>query len=54
MKKIKIITLKVLRKIYGKLFKPKSTAYDRGIIDPDKASEQILILCECGRACESF
>ena len=44
MKKIKIITLKVLRKIYGKLFKSKSTTYDRGITDPDEASEQIYNL----------
>lgn len=51
MKKIKIITLKVLRKIYGKLFKPKSTTYDRGITDPDKASEQIYNLLSSGKPC---
>lgn len=51
MKKIKIITLKVLRKIYGKLFKPKSTTYDRGITDPDKASEQIYNLLASGKPC---
>lgn len=51
MNKLEIITLKVLRKIYGKLFKPKSTAYDRGIIDPDKASEQIYNLLASGKPC---
>lgn len=51
MKKIKIITLKVLRKIYGKLFKSKSTTYDRGITDPDEASEQIYSLLASGKPC---
>ena len=51
MKKIKIITLKVLRKIYGKLFKSKSTTYDRGITDPDEASEQIYNLLASGKPC---
>lgn len=51
MKKIEIITLKVLRKIYGKLFKPKSTTYDRGITDPDKASELIYNLLASGKPC---
>lgn len=51
MKKIEIITLKVLRKIYGKLFKPKSTTYDRGITDPDKASGQIYNLLASGKPC---
>ena len=51
MKKIKIITLKVLRKIYAKLFKPKSTTYDRGITDPYKASEQIYNLLASGKPC---
>ena len=51
MTKIKIITLKVLRKIYGKLFKPKSTTYDRGITDPDKASELIYNLLASGKPC---
>ena len=51
MKKIKIITLKVLRKIYGKLFKPESSTYDRGITDPDKVSEQIYNLLASGKPC---
>lgn len=51
MKKIKIITLKALRKIYGKLFATKSSAYDRGITDPDKASELIYNLLTSGKPC---
>lgn len=51
MNKIEIITLKALRKIYGKLFKPKSSTYDRGITDPDKASELIYNLLASGKPC---
>lgn len=51
MKTIEIITLKALRKIYSKLFKPKSSMYDRGIMDPDKASEQIYNLLASGSPC---
>lgn len=51
MNKLEIITLKVLRKIYGKLFKPKSTTYDRGITDSDKTSEQIYNLLASGKPC---
>ena len=51
MKKIEIITLKALRKIYGKLFATKSSTYDRGITDPDKASEQIHNLLASGKPC---
>ena len=51
MKKIEIITLKALRKIYGKLFGSKSSTYDRGITDPDKASEQIYNLLASGKPC---
>lgn len=51
MNKLEIITLKVSRKIYGKLFKPKSTMYDRGITDPDKASELIYNLLASGKPC---
>lgn len=51
MKKIEIITLKVLRKIYGKLFKSESATYDRGITDPDVASEQIYNLLATGKPC---
>lgn len=51
MKKIEIITLKALRKIYGKLFKPESSTYDCGITDPDKVSEQIYNLLASGKPC---
>ena len=51
MKKIEIITLKALRKIFGKLFGSKSSTYDRGITDPDKASEQIYNLLASGKPC---
>ena len=51
MNKVNIYILKALRKIYGKLFKPKSTTYDRGITDPDKASEQIYNLLASGKPC---
>lgn len=51
MNKIEIITLKALRKIYGKLFKPKSSTYDRGITDPDKASELIYKSVASGKPC---
>ena len=51
MKKIEIITLKALRKIYGKLFATKSSTYDRGITDPDKVSEQIYNLLASGKPC---
>lgn len=51
MKKIEIITLKALRKIYGKLFATKSSTYDRGITDPDKASELIYNLLTSGKPC---
>lgn len=51
MKKIEIITLKALRKIYGKLFGSKSSTYDRGITDPDKASELIYNLLASGKPC---
>lgn len=51
MNKAKIYTLKALRKIYGKLFGSKSSTYDRGITDPDKASEQIYNLLASGKPC---
>lgn len=51
MNKLEIITLKALRRLYGKLFKPKSTTYDRGITDPDKASELIYNLLASGKPC---
>lgn len=51
MNKLEIITLKALRKIYGKLFKQESSIYDRGITDSDKASEQIYNLLASGKPC---
>ena len=51
MNKIKICTLKALRKIYGKLFKSESSTYDRGITDPDKASKLIYNLLASGKPC---
>lgn len=51
MNKLEIITLKALRKIYGKLFATKSLTYDRGITDPDKASELIYNLLASGKPC---
>ena len=51
MKEIEIITFKALRKIYGKLFGSKSSTYDRGITDPDKASELIYNLLASGKPC---
>lgn len=51
MNKVNIYILKALRKIYGKLFATKSSTYDRGITDPDKASEQIYNLLASGKPC---
>lgn len=51
MNKLEIITLKALRKVYGKLFGSKSSTYDRGITDPDKASELIYNLLASGKPC---
>lgn len=51
MNKIEIIILEALRKIYGKLFKPKSSTYDRGITDPDNVSELIYNLLASGKPC---
>lgn len=51
MNKFEIITLKALRKIYSKLFSSKSSTYDRGITDPDKASELIYNLLSSGKPC---
>lgn len=51
MNKIEIIILKALRKIYGKLFGSKSSTYNRGITDPDKASELIYNLLASGKPC---
>ena len=51
MNKIKIYTLKALHKIYSKLFGSKSSAYDRGITDPNKVSELIYNLLASGKPC---
>lgn len=51
MNKLEIITLKALRKLYSKLFGSKSSTYDRGITDPDKASELIYNLLASGKPC---
>ena len=51
MNKIEIIALKTLKKIYCKLFSDNSVEYDRGITDPDKASELIYNLLASGKPC---
>lgn len=51
MNKLEIITLKALHKIYSKLFGSKSSAYDRGITDPNKVSELIYNLLASGKPC---
>lgn len=51
MNKIKIIALKTLQKIYCKLFSDDSVEYNRGITDPDKASELIYNLLALGKPC---
>jgi hypothetical protein len=51
MNKLEIISLKALRKIYSKLFGSQSSTYDRGITDPDKASELIYNLLASGKPC---
>lgn len=51
MNKIKIIALKTLQKIYCKLFSDDSVEYNRGITDPDKASELIFNLLALGKPC---
>lgn len=51
MNKLEIITLKALRKLYSKLFGSKSSTYDRGITNPDKASELIYNLLASGKPC---
>ena len=51
MNKIEIIALKTLKKIYCKLFSDNSVEYNRGITDPDKASELIYNLMASGKPC---
>lgn len=51
MKKIKIFVLKALRKIYEKVFSVNHREYDRGVTDPDKASQIIYDLLASGKPC---
>lgn len=51
MNEVSIFTLKAMRKIYQKLFSAKHKSYDRGITNPDKASELIYNLLASGNPC---
>ena len=51
MDKIEIYALKALRRLYSKCFASKAVGYDRGITDPDKASELIYNLLASGKPC---
>ena len=51
MNKIGIYALKGLRRLYSKCFASKAVGYDRGITDPDKASELIYNLLASGKPC---
>ena len=51
MNNITILILKALRKGYQRLFSPAAPTYDRGITDPDKASEVIYNLLASGKPC---
>lgn len=51
MNKLQIITLKALRKFYAKAFRGNPQPYDRGITDPDKASQIIYDLLASGKPC---
>lgn len=51
MNKYKILTLKVLRRLYAKAFAPKAEPYDRGVNDPDVASDMIYSLLATGKPC---
>ena len=51
MNKIGIYALKALRRLYSKCFASKAEVYDRGITDPDKASELIYNLLASGKPC---
>lgn len=51
MNKIGIYALKALRRLYSKCFASKAEVYDRGITDPDKASELIYNLLATGKPC---
>ncbi len=51
MNKPEILVLKVLRKLYASAFAGKTGAYDRGVTDPDMASEMIFRLLASGQPC---
>lgn len=51
MNPIEIFVLKALRKAYQKFLAPAPVAYDRGIAEPDKASEAIYRLLASGKPC---
>lgn len=51
MNNLEIFTLKTLRKVYGRFQKTKSKPYDRGITDPDRASELIYTMLSSGKPC---
>lgn len=51
MNKMGIYALKALRRLYSKCFASKAEVYDRGITDPDKASELIYNLLATGKPC---
>lgn len=51
MDKIGIYALKALRRLYSKCFASKAVGYDRGITDPDRASELIYNLLASGKPC---
>lgn len=51
MNKMGIYAFKALRRLYSKCFASKAEVYDRGITDPDKASELIYNLLATGKPC---
>ncbi len=51
MNKAEILALKVLRRLYAATLARKAEPYDRGVTDPDTASEMIYRLLASGRPC---
>ena len=51
MKKLKVIFLKTLRRLYAKAFIGELPPYDRGVTDFDQASELIYDLLVSGKPC---
>ena len=51
MNRAEILALKVLRRLYAKAFVRKAEPYDRGVTDPDMASEMIYRLLASGKPC---